>query len=75
MFNVATTANKEAHLIMPMQDCVQSSMKSSNICLVTKNIYRSITLASLLTWGLEGKSTSVALRIVFSSKMAAWDKL
>lgn len=33
------------------------------------------TLASWLTWGLFGNWTSVAFRMVFSSKMAAWDKL
>ena len=38
-------------------------------------LYYKHTFASLLTGGLEGKSTSVAFRIVFSSKMAAWDKL
>ena len=35
----------------------------------------SLTFASLLTGGLFGNSTSVAFNIVFSSKMAACDKL
>lgn len=34
-----------------------------------------LTLASPLTGGFDGNSTSVAFNIVFSSKMAAWDKL
>ena len=39
-------------------------------------LYTSVlTLASGVTGGLEGNSTSLALRIVFSSKMAACDRL
>ena len=34
-----------------------------------------LTFASLLTVGLLANCTSVALRIVFSSKMVAWDWL
>lgn len=39
------------------------------------SVWTAPTLASWDTMGLAGNSTSVAFRIVFSSKMAAWDKL
>ena len=69
-FSVASTPTFQ----LPRQQTVSSSLSQfSNRC--GKSSTKDFTFVSPLTRGLAGKETSVACRIVFCSRMEAWERL